>query len=432
MEADLKRISYLMRMIGKRRSTSSFESLEPVNMAEKLSLMLKHLPIADDTYLSDTTDAQVEVETQIRQIYESLVDSGATGFVASKDIELELHLKYIEGYLNHPLPLPYVALDVNHTWMIYWLVNAYVILSGKAVAPELRARVVTKIKSLVVDNGYGGISGGPNGQIGHVASTYAAVLALILVEDYETLGSLREGLYLYFLSMKQPDGSFCMHAGGELDARSTYCVVVVSSVLNILTPQLSEKSAAWLCSCQTYEGGFAGVPFTEAHGGYTFCALAALFLLQDVENVEVDLLIRWLAARQQHLEGGFSGRTNKLVDACYSFWIGASMSMMETVTKCRSLFDRAGLACYIQNCCQNTHSGGFIDKPGKHPDFYHTNYTLCGMATAEHELTSEKMTGYDFVAHEVNEGSTITLAVNPVFGLPLGYAERCRDHFIDS
>lgn len=32
-------------------------------------------------------------------------------------------------------------------------------------------------------------------------------------------------------------------------------------------------------SCQTYEGGFAGVPGMEAHGGYAFCGLAALFLI---------------------------------------------------------------------------------------------------------------------------------------------------------
>jgi prenyltransferase beta subunit len=32
-------------------------------------------------------------------------------------------------------------------------------------------------------------------------------------------------------------------------------------------------------SCQTYEGGFAGVPGMEAHGGYAFCGLAALFLM---------------------------------------------------------------------------------------------------------------------------------------------------------
>ena len=32
---------------------------------------------------------------------------------------------------------------------------------------------------------------------------------------------------------------------------------------------------------------------------------------------------------QQTPEGGFSGRTNKLVDACYSWWVGGCWSLIE-------------------------------------------------------------------------------------------------------
>ena len=32
--------------------------------------------------------------------------------------------------------------------------------------------------------------------------------------------------------------------------------------------------------CQTYEGGFGAYPGCEAHGGYTFCAFAALCILK--------------------------------------------------------------------------------------------------------------------------------------------------------
>lgn len=76
-------------------------------------------------------------------------------------------------------------------------------------------------------------------------------------------------------------------------------------------------------SCQTYEGGFAGVPGGEAHGGYSYCAIAALSLLGSLKKCNLKSLRKWTANRQMKLEGGFSGRTNKLVDACYSFWQGA-------------------------------------------------------------------------------------------------------------
>lgn len=43
-------------------------------------------------------------------------------------------------------------------------------------------------------------------------------------------------------------------------------------------------------SCQTYEGGFGGEPGHEAHGGYVFCALAALVILGRARDADVDAL----------------------------------------------------------------------------------------------------------------------------------------------
>lgn len=44
--------------------------------------------------------------------------------------------------------------------------------------------------------------------------------------------------------------------------------------------------------CQSYEGGFGSNPGSEAHGGYTFCAVASLSILNrlgecDVTSLEV-------------------------------------------------------------------------------------------------------------------------------------------------
>ena len=57
--------------------------------------------------------------------------------------------------------------------------------------------------------------------------------------------------------------------------------------------------------CQTYEGGFSGCPGMEAHGGYTFCAVATLILLNRERLIDVKALARWLVFRQMPLEGGF-------------------------------------------------------------------------------------------------------------------------------
>ena len=40
---------------------------------------------------------------------------------------------------------------------------------------------------------------------------------------------------------------------------------------------------------------------------------------------------RWTCNRQMSLEGGFQGRTNKLVDGCYSFWQGGVFPLLHNI-----------------------------------------------------------------------------------------------------
>jgi hypothetical protein len=80
-------------------------------------------------------------------------------------------------------------------------------------------------------------------QLGHCAPTYSAVLALLILGSrypaaYPSIPRAR--LYSFFLRMKQENGGFCMHDGGETDVRGTYTVIAIATLLNMLTPQLSE------------------------------------------------------------------------------------------------------------------------------------------------------------------------------------------------
>ena len=137
--------------------------------------------------------------------------------------------------------------------------------------------------------------------------------------------------------------------------RGIYCLLIVALLLDLLTPELVNGTAAFIASCQTYEGGFSSASHPhisggilaaqrpslgEAHGGYTFCALASWVLLQpyisadeDAPQVDLRRLLRWLV-HMQGLEvelGGFKGRTNKLVDGCYSWWVGGAFSLLEAL-----------------------------------------------------------------------------------------------------
>jgi prenyltransferase beta subunit len=48
-----------------------------------------------------------------------------------------------------------------------------------------------------------------------------------------------------------------------------------------------------LLALQTYEGGLGGEPGNEAHGGYTFCGLAALALIRQESVLDLPALLHW-------------------------------------------------------------------------------------------------------------------------------------------
>lgn len=64
--------------------------------------------------------------------------------------------------------------------------------------------------------------------------------------------------------------------------RGVYIALAVGSICNVLDDELRAGAAEWIASCQTYEGGIGATPGEEAHGGYTFCGLAAMVLLDQV------------------------------------------------------------------------------------------------------------------------------------------------------
>lgn len=136
-------------------------------------------------------------------------------------------------------------------------------------------------------------------------TTYAAVNSLICLERFEDIH--RNELYSSFYLKSNQMVLFSVHVNGylfgselrfsESDCRSCYCVLSISRLLHMLTPELIYGVKEFILSCQTYEGGFGGRPCTEAHGGYTFCAVACLSILNalnecDLVNLEVGVIFK--------------------------------------------------------------------------------------------------------------------------------------------
>jgi prenyltransferase beta subunit len=89
-----------------------------------------------------------------------------------------------------------------------------------------------------------------------------------------------------------------------------------------------ERGFKYLDSLRNYEGGFSMIESGESNGklvnlaGLTYCAVAS-YLLFDKEIKDKKYLIHWLCNRSNEI--GINGRTGKIPDSCYTFWVFASL-----------------------------------------------------------------------------------------------------------
>lgn len=392
-------------------------------MARRAVVEVARLFTADDGRATETTIEQKKVEDEVFVFLQQ-----------QRDVCLlrQSHEEFARRGLE-PLPSRLQHLDASRPWIIYW--NLHVLeLLGAPITPEERDRCIATLRKCASPSG--GFGGGP-GQMPHLASTYAAANVIAILDCPEAYDIIdRAALRSFLQRMHQPDGSFIMHEGGEVDSRGAYCAASAAALAGVLDERLFENTGEWLASCQTYEGGFGGVPGCEAHGGYSFCSLAALVLLGKDHLINKTALLHWAAMRQMRLEGGFQGRTNKLVDGCYSFWVGGIFPLlhasMQRDDALRSrlaqlpphwLYSTEGLQDYILFCCQWP-SGGLIDKPSKKPDFYHSCYCLSGLASTQRPLVVEAASG-DAPAL----GASAVCAIDPLHNVGAGKPERMRAYF---
>ncbi|KAL6433912.1 hypothetical protein ACFW04_005849 [Cataglyphis niger] len=338
------------------------------------------------------------------------------------------------------------CLDSSRPWLCFWILHSLAILEDRLENEEYSkiAGFLAKCQSPT-----GGFGGGP-GQYPHLASTYAAVNALCTIGTQEAYNVIdRKNLKRFLSSLRGEDGSFCMHENGEVDIRGAYCALAAAKLTNVYTPDMFKDTAEWIAKCQTWEGGFGGCPGMEAHGGYAYCALAALVMLGKTELCNLpELLVRfsftiairfsliflsfflqrWIVNKQMRLEGGFQGRTNKLVDGCYSFWQGGTFPLISAILSTGKtfnasdhwLFHQEALQEYILTCCQNPH-GGLLDKPGKNRDIYHTCYVLSGLSVAQNSPI-KSIIGMRH-ANKVE-------VIHPVYNVEYSAAKKAQEYFL--
>jgi protein farnesyltransferase subunit beta len=401
---------------------------------------------------TETSTEQWELELTARSIYSRAVSAGLADPADAASpgdwetsvavLQREEHVAYLLKSLRR-LSAGFVVLDASRCWLCYWIVHSLTLL-GEALPADLADDVIEFLALCQCADG--GFGGGP-GQMAHLAPTYAAVCCLADIATDAAAKVVDRNTMRDFLRRCKDErrGGFRMHDGGEVDVRGCYTALAVAHLCGIDDSFLTDGVPGFVSRCQTHEGGIAGEQGAEAHGGYAFCGLAAVTLcgVEASDALDLNELARWLTHRQGAVEGGFMGRTNKLVDGCYSFWQGGSFPLLgllmrekekekgeqgeasaneggaaettraksgdprkQNVSDARGApacalfpaavsrdsrdstslglaFNSRALQGWLLLCCQLP-NGGLQDKPGKGRDHYHTCYCLSGLAVAQH------------------------------------------------
>ncbi|KAF7328986.1 Protein farnesyltransferase subunit beta [Mycena venus] len=418
-------------------------------------------PSPIDSFPTPTSSAQAETE---KILLEHLPVGDNT---AAPTLQKNAHMQYLIRNIVQGFPARYTSQDASQPWLMFWTLQAFSVLQV-GLDPGNKQKAVETI--MAWQHPEGGFGGGPH-QAAHLLPTYAAVCALAIAGKPGEGGGWdqidRKKMYKFFMSLKQPDGSFLVAHHSEVDVRGIYCLLVTATLLDIITSELVEGTASFIASLQTYEGGFSSAsqpyytpsssaggpsilletprpPLGEAHGGYTFCALASWVMLlpflpssssASQPKINKNSLLRWLVQMQGVPAelGGFKGRTNKLVDGCYSWWVGGAFALLESIginpaavvpgagapTAEKqdgddwddiddSLMNRKALQEYILFAGQHP-AGGLRDKPPKHADAYHTLSCLAGLSSAQHKVfpsparRKELLDSWQATANSTNE-----------------------------
>ncbi|KAF9823837.1 hypothetical protein SFRURICE_013374 [Spodoptera frugiperda] len=279
------------------------------------------------------------------------------------------HVKYFMRFLNI-LPSSLSSHDTTRVTIAYFSVSGLDVLGAiSSVSLDLKTRIIEWIYRLQVhpdknngDMSMCGFQGSstinidldpPNNhyRCGHLAMTYTGLCILLAMGD-DLSRVNRKALVAGVKALQTEEGNFAATLSGcESDMRFVYCAA---------------------CG---YDYGIAQCPELESHGGTTFCALATLSLtnqLHKLSEEQVEGLKRWLLFRQVD---GFQGRPNKPVDTCYSFWVGASLKILDMLQYSNYGANRR----YVYET-QDTVVGGFSKWPDTCTDPMHTYLGLAGLS----------------------------------------------------
>jgi geranylgeranyl transferase type-1 subunit beta len=247
------------------------------------------------------------------------------------------HIKYWRRNLKTLLPHFYTSNDANRMMLAVFTVSALDILGDldAALSTEERQGYIDWVYHCQLpDGGFSPWTGAKLGPLNndqnrkwdppHLPGTFFALLALVVLKDDLQRVKRRE-ILAWLVKMQRPEGSFGETLGddgfvhGGNDSRFGYMATAIRWILrgNLQGPVEGipdidvDKFVKCVRESECYDGGISEAPYSEAHSGFTCCAIAALSFLDRLplaSNQNPDGLLRgvsnvprtlhWLVSRQ--------------------------------------------------------------------------------------------------------------------------------------
>ncbi|KAJ2665821.1 geranylgeranyl transferase type-1 subunit beta [Coemansia sp. RSA 1199] len=300
------------------------------------------------------------------------------------DLELNAHARYFKFCLNM-LPAEAVSQDASR------MTVAHLCLVGLATLGRLNDTLSATQRASMVDwiyeqqipraGAYAGFRGGslfgPHSSCtyapansANLAATYSALCSLLLLGDSLSRVDKR-AITSAMRQLQLESGTFVPHPGtNERDPRFIYCACAISAILDDWSGVDKDAATRYIAECSNYDGGMTQARFQESHGGHLYCCVASLSLMGRLDALpDRQRTLKWALFRQS---GGYHGRTNKVPDVCYSFWIGAAIEMLGG----HDLVDTGAVAYFIRQC--EADIGGLAKWPGYRPDPLHASLGIVG------------------------------------------------------
>ncbi|KAF7352949.1 Geranylgeranyl transferase type-2 subunit beta [Mycena venus] len=288
----------------------------------------------------------------------------------STELLVPLHVSYIQNLGKSTDDLTYHLTAHLRLNAIYWGLTALFTMDY----PEaLDKEDVIRFVESCWDEQAGGFGAHP-GHDAHIHPTLSAIQILVMYDALDRLDVPR--VVKFILSLQQPSGVFAGDSFGETDTRFSYIAVNALSLLGCLDQLDKDRTVDYIKQCRNFDGGFGSSIGAESHAAQgVFVCVAALTILDRLDEVDRETLAWWLAERQLP-NGGLNGRPEKLEDVCYSFWVLSALAILEKV----SWIDSEKLTSFILSAQKDTEKGGIADRPGDMVDVFHTQFGVAGLS----------------------------------------------------